>query len=460
MRKKSFLIGAILLGLAVIAASLVGVFIFSQRQAANAPASPTNTPLAVSMALTAAPSPTAEPTAVVVRQQFVSARSGQFWLEGEPYYFSGANFWQGMNMGIAGVSGDRERLAAELDHLQQLGVTNLRVMAASEGPDTEPYRMTPALMSAPGRYNAEVLDGLDYFIAQVGRRDMKAVMVLNNYWQWSGGMAQYVAWHEGSEIPYPGNWNRFMDYSAEFYACEECQAWYRAHIEMLLNHTNPYTGLKYRDDPAIFAWELANEPRRYPLDWINGTAAYIKSLDPNHMVTTGSEGAPPGERQDFSATHTGPDIDYTTVHIWPGNWGWYDPQNPATYAKAEAQAVDYLLELAAESAALDKPLVLEEFGLARDWEPLHDIFEPAAPTTIRDQFYTVLFKEVIFSIWNGGAIAGDNFWAWGGQARPGGLWVGDPPHETPGWYSVYDSDASTLALIAAHAAEIAAEMQK
>lgn len=40
--------------------------------------------------------------------------------------------------------------------------------------------------------------------------------------------------------------------------------------------------------------------------------------------------------------------------------------------------------------------------------------------------------------------------------RPGDRWVGDPPHEAPGWYSIYDDDASTLAVLTAHAAALAA----
>jgi mannan endo-1,4-beta-mannosidase len=376
-------------------------------------------------------------------------------LAGRPYYFVGANFWQGMNLGVDGPSGDRTRLVEELDRLQQLGVTNLRVMASSEGPNTEPYRMTPALMISPGVYDESVLDGLDYLLAQMGERGMRAVMVLNNYWHWSGGMAQYVSWHEGTAIPYPGNWGVFMAYSARFYACVECQTWYRNHIEAMVNHINAYTGLAYRDDPAIFSWELANEPRRYPDEWIDETAAYIKSLDPNHLVTTGLEGTPPGESQDFIETHNGPDIDYATIHIWPQNWGWYEPMNPSTYAQAETRARNYFQEHATDAAALGKPLVLEEFGLARDWEPLHDIYNPDSPTTYRDLFYTAMFEEVYTSVSTGGPVAGDNFWAWSGQARPGDDWVGDPPHETPGWYSVYDTDESTLAIISAHAEEMA-----
>ena len=396
------------------------------------------------------PTPAASPPPSVtpVNSQFVSASGGKFWLDGHAYYFIGANFWQGMNLGVDGPSGDRAMLNQELDALQKLGVTNLRVMASSEGPDTEPHRMVPALMDAPGVYNQGVLEGLDYLLDQIGQRGMKAVMVLNNYWQWSGGMGQYVSWHEKTPIPYPGDYGTFMAYVARFYACIECQTWYRDHIQTIINRTNSYTNLKYRDDPAIFAWELANEPRRYPINWINDTAAYIKSLDPNHMVTTGSEGSPPGESQNFILTHQGASIDYATLHIWPGNWGWYDPNNPDTYAAGEQRSIQYFQTHAVEAVSLGKPLVLEEFGLARDWEPLHDIYNPNAPTTYRDRFYTAMFGQVSSAIALGEPLAGANFWAWAGSARPGYAWIGDPPHETAGWYSVYNSDSTTLAIIA------------
>ena len=388
---------------------------------------------------------------------FIAVRDGRFVLAGQPYYFVGANFWQGMNLGVDGPSGDRARLVQELNALRVLGVTNLRVMASSEGPNTEPYRMIPALMTSPGEYDGSVLDGLDFLLAEMGKRGLRAVMVLNNFWQWSGGMAQYVSWHEKAPIPYPGDYEKFINYSAKFYSYEGCQNWFRDHIAMLIARTNPYTGIKYRDDPAVFSWELANEPRRYPQSWIDETAAYIKSLDPNHMVTTGSEGAPPGEpTQDFVKTHSGPGIDYVTIHIWPQNWDWFDPKKPSTFRSAEAKSIAYFQAHAREAAAMGKPLVLEEFGLARDWAPLHDNFNPASMTTFKDLFYAALYRQVIDSIAAGGPAAGDNFWAWAGRARPGMSWVGDPPHEPAGWYSVYDTDTSTLAIISAHVKEIAA----
>jgi mannan endo-1,4-beta-mannosidase len=413
--------------------------------------------ISLSAIKTSSRTPTATPTTPTdsaPASKFVTVRGDQFILNGRPYYFVGTNFWQGMNLGVNGSSGDRAQLVAELDRLQDLGVTNLRVMASSEGPNTEPHRLVPALMISPGTYDESVLDGLDFFIAEMGRRNLKTVMVLNNYWQWSGGMAQYVSWHERTPIPYPGDWGTFMSYSAKFYDCAECQTWYRNHIETMINHTNPYSKLKYRDDPTIFAWELANEPRRYPYAWIDETAAYIKSLDPNHLVTTGSEGTPPGENQDFQRTHDGINIDYATIHIWPQNWGWYDPNNPDTFDQAERLALAYLRKHVFDMAVLNKPLVLEEFGLARDWEPLHDIYDTESTTINRDRFYKAMFGEIYSLISEGGPVGGDNFWAWAGASRPGDSWIGDPPHETPGWYSVYDTDESTLAIILSHASDL------
>jgi mannan endo-1,4-beta-mannosidase len=288
----------------------------------------------------------------------------------------------------------------------------------------------------------------------MGRRGLKAVMVLNNYWYWSGGMSQYVSWRDSTPIPYPGDWDNYMTYAARFYYCEACQGWYRDHIRMLIDRVNPYTGKTYREDPAIFSWELGNEPRNYPLDWIYGTAAYIKSLDANHMVTTGSEGALPDGSQNFLSTHSSPDIDYATIHIWPQNWGWYSPQTPGTFTAALAFAHLYLSNAERDCKTMDKPLVLEEFGLARDFMPLQNIFDPGSPTTYRDRFYKEMFDHVYASMSAGGPAAGDNFWAWAGEARPGYAWIGDPPHETPGWYSVYDIDETTLAVIAAHVQEV------
>jgi len=102
-------------------------------------------------------------------QNFINVVEKHFFRNGKPYYFLGTNFWYGMNLGSRGPGGDRDRLLRELDHLNKIGVKNLRVMGASEGPDTEPWRMLPALQVAPGEYNEEVLDGLDFLSGRNGQ---------------------------------------------------------------------------------------------------------------------------------------------------------------------------------------------------------------------------------------------------------------------------------------------------
>jgi mannan endo-1,4-beta-mannosidase len=287
---------------------------------------------------------------------FVHVDGPAFSLNGDAYYFAGANFWYGLNLASAGPGGDRGRLERELDALSALGITNLRVMAGSEGPDSEPWRAVPSLQPAPGMYNVDLLDGLDFLLAEMNERGMRAVMCLTNFWQWSGGMAQYVSWNGGGSIPYPppepgGDWDAYQDYASDFYSNEGAMEDFRSHAAFLIGRQNPYTGTRYEDDPTIMAWELANEPRGFNNNaaafnaWIDETAAFIKTLDGNHLVTTGCEGDTPWPAWnglDFAANHDGPDIDYATIHIWPENWGWYDPTNPeGTFATALVGADTY-----------------------------------------------------------------------------------------------------------------------
>ena len=403
---------------------------------------------------------------------FVTTNSTHFELNGRPYFYAGTNFWYGLNLGSTGSNGDRPRLDRELDNFKVYGITNLRVMAGSEGPNTEPWRMVRALQISPGVYDPNVLDGLDYLLKAMDDRGLRAIMCLNNFWPWSGGMAQYLNWNGAGPIPYPppepgGSWDAYAFYTDDFYSNSGAIQDFQNFIYFIINHINPYTGLAYKDDPTIVAWELANEPRGYANSdnfdaWIDNTAAYIKSIDMNHLVTTGCEGDTPWpvwNGLDFVTNHDGQNIGYATCHIWPQNWGWYDPSKPSTYAGAEVQAIDYLKDhLYMAETNLDKPLVLEEFGLARDGGS----YDPASGTTYRNLFYEAMFDEIFHSASIGGAAAGDNFWAWAGEGRPldpcgsfwspGDPWIGDPPHEHQGWYSVYDSDISTINIVSDHAA--------
>jgi mannan endo-1,4-beta-mannosidase len=404
------------------------------------------------------------------RQGFVGVDDGHFVLNGGIYRYVGTNLWYGAYLG--GTPEGKRRLCRELDRLKALGSGNLRILGASE---TSPLKnsMRPAIRGKTPPYDEKILRGLDFCLAEMGRRDLKAVIFLNNFWEWSGGMVTYLYWTNGGHYIDLGDpkhpWPEFADYSAQFYASGKANALYRAYVASLIGRRNTVTGKAYRDDPTIMAWQLANEPRpggslaktdfKAFYAWIGDTAAFIKRQDPGHLVTTGNEGIM-GCLESAQCVETASAfaaVDYLTFHIWPLNWGWLDPANMAeTYAVCEAKTRRYIADHLAIAAKVRKPAVAEEFGLPRDGGG----YAPSLPTTFRDRYYGLIFGAVEDSARTGGPFAGTNFWAWGGEGRAqhpdfmmkigDTAYVGDPPQEPQGRNSVFDCDASTLAVIRRH----------
>lgn len=402
----------------------------------------------------------------------------QFYRHGAPYRFLSANMYFAMHLGApARAGGDRARLTRELDQLVSLGVRNIRCLASSEGPDTDgiltserttPYRVLPSMMPSPGQYNEDLLDGLDFVMHALRARNLTATLVLSNMWPWSGGFAQLVSWTDDSEIPYMppapwGDWDTYQQFAVRFYGEPVATAAFEHHVDFLLHRVNKLTQVAYASDPTILSWELANEPR--PMGeveaysaWVRASASRIKAAAPRTLITIGSEGQTPFDSSytglNFEADHAPEDIDYATMHVWPQNWGWYDPmamQPEATYAYAINRTLSYMRDHVDAARRLGKPLILEEFGLARD----ANLHAAATPTTMRDRFFADVFSEVA-----AGAeaepethpLVAAGFWAWGGEGRPrkprdpahepldpfhlwqpGDALLGDPPHEAAGW---------------------------
>ena len=124
--------------------------------------------------LAAACGPQSEPAA------FVRVENGQFIRNGRSYSYIGTNFWYGPILASEGMGGDYDRLVRELDTLQELGIDNLRVLVGGDGPDGVFSRIEPTLQKEPGVYNDTILTGLDRFLVELGKRDMQAVLYLNN----------------------------------------------------------------------------------------------------------------------------------------------------------------------------------------------------------------------------------------------------------------------------------------
>ncbi len=411
---------------------------------------------------------------------FIRARGRQLRLADRPHAFLGVNLWYGAYLAADAPYGNLPRLRAELNQLAELGVTNLRVMGGTE---SGPMRrsITPAFRGPGTDYHEPLLRGLDRLLAELAAREMYAVICLTNFWEWSGGMGTYLSWVNGGQhvdMNDPAHpWPSYPEATARFYANREANGLYRDYVRSLVTRTNSVTGLTYNQDPTVMAWQLANEPRAGSsilpghhvipefVRWVHETAGFIKSLTSEQLVSTGSEGLAGcvGDEDCLREAHASEHVNYLTVHIWPRNWGWLEDENMSLgYADAEQKTREYLKRHLAVAEALDKPLVLEEFGLCRDQGALL----PGTPTTVRDRYFRFLFGEVEASLARGGPLFGSNVWSWGGQGRAeheDGLFrrgdssfTGDPPQEPQGLNSIFDCDGSTIDVIRGHARTLSA----
>ncbi|MBO4842500.1 MAG: cellulase family glycosylhydrolase [Bacteroidales bacterium] len=388
------------------------------------------------------------------RTDFVRVENGYFIRHGQPYHFVGTYFWYGPILASEGRGGDYDRLVRELDTLQALGISNLRVLVGGDGPDGIFSRVDPSLQTAPGVYNDTLLVGLDRFLVELGRRDMQAVLFLNNSWEWSGGYGQYLEWATGEPTLIPlidGYWP-FMQQMRQFQTNADAQALFFDHVRAIVGRTNSITGKAYKDDPAIFAWQIGNEPRCFSdeaeirdgfIGWLTESARLIKEIDPNHLVSTGNEGFM-GCEEDATLVervNSIPGVDYMTIHIWPYNWSWVRADHLAEDLDGALAKTDaYVAQHAEMARRLGLPIVLEEFGFPRDG------FAESreAPTTCRDRYYTHVFALV-----REGQLDGANFWGWSGFARPvhsqwepGDDYTGDPAQEAQGLNGVYIDDTT------------------
>lgn len=433
----------------------------------------------------------------VQAQEYVQVRDGKFWHRGKEYRYVGTNFWYGAILGSEGQGGNRQRLLQELDAMKAIGIDNVRVLVGGDGRDGIPSHIAPKLQVQPGVYNDTILAGLDFMMAELEKRDMKAVLYFNNAWEWSGGYGAYLDWvgFQGevnsskggkvhfSQTPVPSidGWYEYMQYVGNFILNDAARKLAADHVRNIVTRVNRYTGRPYVTSKALMSWEIANEPRCFVndslhrtrfIEWIHEQSSLIKSLDPNHLVTTGSEGRN-GCEEDmwlFNAIHTLPNIDYACIHIWPNNWGWlgkfnqnYDADKTIAAGAPDPivdkvgvacqKTLEYIDEAYAYMRKAGRPIVLEEFGYPRD----RFLFTPGSPTKGRDQYYRFVFDIIRSS----GKIAGCNFWGWGGIANVKHViwqrwddYVCDPAQEEQGLNSVFAADRSTMDIIRTSIKEI------
>ena len=264
---------------------------------------------------------------------FVERKNASFVLDGKEYRYVGTNFWYGAILASEGQGGDRARLLRELDKLHEMGLDNLRILVGSDGKRGVMTKVEPTLQESPGVYNDTILAGLDYLLQQMGERGMKAVLYLNNAWEWSGGYGFYLEQAGAGKAPRPNetSYPEYMSFVSQFSTNTKAQELFFQYVRDIIGRTNRYTNVPYCDDPAIMSWQIGNEPRAFNDEvkepfakWLRQTSALIRSLDKNHLISIGSEGIWGCEMDAdlYEKICADPNIDYMNAHVWPYNWSW------------------------------------------------------------------------------------------------------------------------------------------
>lgn len=394
----------------------------------------------------------------------ITVKGTQFYKGDKPYSYIGTNYWYGSLLASKKI-GDRKRLLRELDLMKKNGIDNLRILVGADGGKYD-FTVRPALQYEQGKYDEDLLDGLDFLINEMNKRKMYAVLYLTNNWEWSGGMSQYLEWNGKGPIPIPAiapnTWPQFMSYTEQFHSCEPCMEALNNHVKFIIGRTNSYSKKKYTEDNTIMAWQVGNEPRLFTVEneakftaWLNNIVDLIDSLDKNHLISTGSEGlnSSNDSMEIFERTHQNPNIDYLTMHIWPKNWNWFKADNAEkTLPTTLENAGIYIDKHVKVANNLKRPIIIEEFGLPRENESLLN----SSSVANRDVFYNYIFNRVAESVAKKGVLQAANFWGFGGEGKPvtaDGKWkpgdplTTDPPQEPQGLNSVFSSDKSTLKIV-------------
>jgi mannan endo-1,4-beta-mannosidase len=307
---------------------------------------------------------------------FVQRSGTGFVLDGNPYFVAGVN-----NHYL--TSGSEQEVVRVLDDAVTLGANVVRtylqpVIGSLDGSvptiwdwkqkgETSNLDVNGTYMlywdSSEGRMGINDgpngLQKVDFLIAEARKRNLRLLIAFADFWAYTGGAQQMRAWY--------GSDDKYTFFFEDPRTKEDFRAWVRRVVERV----NPLTGLAYRDDPTIFGWELMNEPNVRPDRlrgaWIAEMSAYVKSLDKNHLVSSGHANV-------FNRLS-----DLSIASIDFGTWHGYPLYYKLTPRQFHALIVDFCT-LAKKNG---KPVLLEEFGYARsnpdqpkvyqDWlDTIHD----------------------------------------------------------------------------------------
>ena len=198
-------------------------------------------------------------------------------LDGQRFRFSGANApYLGLSEDSsaygAAIDADGLHLAShsEIDAtLNSAQAMHAKVIRAYSS--VMSVGKTNAIQPILGVFNSAGFEPTDYLLSQCAARGIKLVFPLvDNYQYYAGGKFWYCT--ENGVTPDP--------VASQFFTNTTIINSFKAHISAVLNRVNRYTGLKYKNDPTILAWETGNEINMVPNTeisaWTDEISRHIK----------------------------------------------------------------------------------------------------------------------------------------------------------------------------------------
>ncbi|QSZ35586.1 hypothetical protein DSL72_008456 [Monilinia vaccinii-corymbosi] len=303
---------------------------------------------------TSTPNPTSAPTSTSSAPAstatsingYAKAVGTVFQINGKKTYFAGTNcYWCGFLSNNADIDLVMSHLAAS--GLKVLRVWGFNDVTSAQGSGSIWYQSLIPGQPPVINTGANGLQRLDYVVQSAQAHGISLIINFVNNWSDYGGIPAYAAYFKTS--------------ATEWYTNDAAQAQYKAYIAAVVS--------RYKTNTAVFAWELCNEARcsgcatSVITNWATSISKYIKSLDPNHMVTVGDEGFGLTVANDTSYPFTAgpgtwftdllaiPTIDFATIHLYPGSWG-----------EVDSWGSSWISSHANVTAAAGKPLILEEYG--------------------------------------------------------------------------------------------------
>jgi len=303
------------------------------------------------------------------QENFIKVSENKFVLNNIEFKFFGFNAYY-----LQSEAGEIERKYIVDDVFQSadnIGVNVIRTWAFYE---SSSFSNSSIIRKSPYVVQESGLIALDYVLQRARENEIYLILTLSNNYSAFGGISQYITW--ANEIKLNGCANYSHN---DFFVNDSIKQWFKFYIELLLNRTNTINGIKYKDDPTIFSWEIMNEAENPGKDfsiiknWYDEISSFIRSVDQNHIITTGEnsydvyfnlysdvdlmynssyflvngyKGTSYYENSQLK------DIDYVSFHSYPNGWG--------LSAKAGKTWIKDHYKIA---VAFNKPCLLGEFGI-------------------------------------------------------------------------------------------------